>query len=70
MIGALLGTQKGRDYDIVNSYELICTEGNEPILDKAFFVSRQEQCKYHWSTDHDDIMGIDYLNLMLIMVLT
>jgi len=47
--GALLGTQNGREVEIVNSFELMLDEpistAAEPKVDHAFFVSRREQYK-------------------------
>ncbi|KAL1917839.1 uncharacterized protein VTP21DRAFT_3673 [Calcarisporiella thermophila] len=44
VFGALLGTQKGREIEIYNTYELLCKIIDEKIVvDHSFFVSRQEQ---------------------------
>ena len=43
MIGGLLGTQNGRDVEIVNTFEL-AMEKDEVLVDHAFFVSRKDQC--------------------------
>lgn len=45
MLGALLGTQNGREVEIVNTFEL-AVEDNGESVDHAFFVSRRDQCKY------------------------
>lgn len=42
VLGALLGTQNGRDVDIVNSFELVVEEGEK--VDHEFLVSRRDQC--------------------------
>ncbi|ETW87572.1 hypothetical protein HETIRDRAFT_413887 [Heterobasidion irregulare TC 32-1] len=43
VLGALLGTQNGRDVDIVNSFELVVKEGEK--VDHEFLVSRRDQYK-------------------------
>ncbi|GJJ09599.1 hypothetical protein Clacol_003822 [Clathrus columnatus] len=46
VIGALLGTQNGREVEIVNSFDLAVEETTEiPIVDDAFLVSRTQQYK-------------------------
>jgi len=45
VLGALLGTQNGREVEIVNTFEL-AVEDNGESVDHAFFVSRRDQCKY------------------------
>lgn len=42
VLGALLGTQNGREVDIVNTFELAVEEGEK--LDHVFFNSRRDQC--------------------------
>ena len=44
VLGALLGTQNGREVEIVNTFEL-ATEGNGEAVDHGFLVSRRDQCK-------------------------
>lgn len=43
VIGALLGTQNGREVEIVNTFEL-AMESDGATIDTGFFVSRKEQC--------------------------
>ncbi|EIM83487.1 COP9 signalosome subunit 6 [Stereum hirsutum FP-91666 SS1] len=43
VLGALLGTQNGREVDIVNTFELAVQEGEK--LDHVFFNSRRDQYK-------------------------
>ncbi|THH17396.1 hypothetical protein EW146_g3399 [Bondarzewia mesenterica] len=43
VLGALLGTQNGREVDIVNSFELAVEEGEK--VDHAFLISRRDQYK-------------------------
>jgi COP9 signalosome complex subunit 6 len=44
VLGALLGTQNGREVEIVNTFEL-ATEGEGEMVDHGFLVSRRDQCK-------------------------
>ena len=44
VLGALLGTQNGREVEIVNTFEL-ATEGNGEAVDHGFLVSRRDQCE-------------------------
>ena len=43
VIGALLGTQNGREVEIVNSFEL-AMENDGIKVDQGFLVARKEQC--------------------------
>ncbi|KAG8772131.1 hypothetical protein FRC15_002955, partial [Serendipita sp. 397] len=46
IVGALLGTQTGREVEIVNTFELaatVPTNGGSPELDQAFLTSRKDQ---------------------------
>ncbi|KIM29040.1 hypothetical protein M408DRAFT_329068 [Serendipita vermifera MAFF 305830] len=48
IVGALLGTQNGREVEIVNTFELSATiphDGSEPVLDHTFATARREQYK-------------------------
>ncbi|KAG6910568.1 hypothetical protein DXG01_009518 [Tephrocybe rancida] len=45
VLGALLGTQAGREVEIVNTFELALTEEDEERLDEEFLVSRRDQYK-------------------------
>ena len=47
VIGGLLGTQNGREVEIVNTFELAAEEhqDQEPLIDHAFLQMRREQCK-------------------------
>jgi len=45
VIGALLGTQTGKDVEIVNTFELAMDDENPEKVDHAFLVSRKEQYK-------------------------
>jgi hypothetical protein len=44
VLGALLGTQNGREVDIVNSFEL-AVEVNDASVNHGFLVSRRDQCR-------------------------
>ncbi|KAJ7102284.1 COP9 signalosome subunit 6 [Mycena belliarum] len=44
VLGALLGTQNGREVDIVNTFELAVESGGE-LVDHGFLVSRRDQYK-------------------------
>jgi COP9 signalosome complex subunit 6 len=45
VIGALLGTQNGREVEIVNSFELILDEREEgEKIDHGVLNSRKDQC--------------------------
>ncbi|KAJ3736883.1 COP9 signalosome subunit 6 [Lentinula guzmanii] len=43
-LGALLGTQNGREVEIVNTFEL-ALEGDEEAIDHSFLVNRRDQYK-------------------------
>lgn len=47
VIGGLLGTQNGREVEIVNTFELAAEErkDQEPLIDHPFLQMRREQCK-------------------------
>lgn len=47
VIGGLLGTQNGREVEIVNTFELAAEErkDQEPLIDHTFLQMRREQCK-------------------------
>ena len=48
VLGALLGTQNGREVEIVNTFEL-AVEGKGDLVDHGFLVSRRDQCVSHYS---------------------
>ncbi|KAJ8596509.1 hypothetical protein M405DRAFT_805314 [Rhizopogon salebrosus TDB-379] len=45
VLGALLGTQNGREVEIVNTFELATEEGSDDLVDHGFLVSRRDQYK-------------------------
>eukprot|EP00123_Amoebidium_parasiticum_P001608 comp12740_c0_seq1/m.7859 comp12740_c0_seq1/g.7859 ORF comp12740_c0_seq1/g.7859 comp12740_c0_seq1/m.7859 type:complete len:313 (-) comp12740_c0_seq1:254-1192(-) len=51
VIGALLGTQDGRNVEVFNAFELLTrVEGGELIIDPPYFQSKQEQFKQVFPT--------------------
>ncbi len=44
VLGALLGTQSGREVEIVNTFEL-AVDPDTLQVDHEFLVSRRDQCK-------------------------
>ncbi|KAG8219997.1 maintenance of mitochondrial structure and function-domain-containing protein, partial [Butyriboletus roseoflavus] len=45
VLGALLGTQNGREVEIVNTFELAVENGRDDIVDHGFLVQRRDQYK-------------------------
>jgi len=45
VLGALLGTQNGREVEIVNTFELAVLPGQHHVVDQEFLVSRRDQYK-------------------------
>lgn len=47
VIGALIGKQKGRNIEVMNSFELVFSviEG-DIIIDRDYYNLKEEQCKY------------------------
>ncbi|KAF9535487.1 COP9 signalosome subunit 6 [Crepidotus variabilis] len=45
VLGALLGTQNGREVEIVNTFELAVVEEDPNLVDHEFLVSRRDQYK-------------------------
>jgi COP9 signalosome complex subunit 6 len=44
VLGALLGTQNGREVEIVNTFELAVEDNDPDKVDHGFLVSRRDQC--------------------------
>lgn len=44
VIGALLGTQNGREVEIVNTFELAVLDDNAETVDQEFLVARRDLC--------------------------
>lgn len=62
VVGALLGTQNGRDVEIVNTFEL-AVEDNGESIDHGFLISRREQCK-------DNHMFLYIMSIVLMLFAT
>ncbi len=47
MIGALIGKQKGRNLEIMNSFELVFNviDGRDVIIDRDYYNTKEEQCE-------------------------
>lgn len=46
VIGALIGKQKGRNIEIMNSFELnFSTIAGDVIIDRDYYSTKEEQCK-------------------------
>ncbi|KAG6381380.1 maintenance of mitochondrial structure and function-domain-containing protein [Boletus reticuloceps] len=45
VLGALLGTQNGREVEIVNTFELAVEDGRDDTVDHGFLVQRRDQYK-------------------------
>ncbi|KAN0100808.1 Maintenance of mitochondrial structure and function domain containing protein [Tylopilus felleus] len=45
VLGALLGTQNGREVEIVNTFELAVEDGHDDMVDHGFLVQRRDQYK-------------------------
>lgn len=46
VIGALIGKQKGRNIEIMNSFELVYNEiKGDIIIDREYYTMKEEQCK-------------------------
>lgn len=47
VIGALIGKQKGRNIEIMNSFELVFSViGGDIAIDRDYYNMKEEQCKY------------------------
>lgn len=46
VIGALLGTQNGREVEIVNTFQLAVDKDDQEKVDHAFLASRRDQCAF------------------------
>lgn len=50
MYGALIGKQKGRNIEIMNSFELLFTcIGDDVIIDRDYYTTKEEQFKQVFS---------------------
>ncbi len=48
VLGALLGTQNGREVEIVNTFEVAVEQGDSKV-DHGYFNVRKEQCMRLWT---------------------
>lgn len=47
VFGALIGKQKGRNVEIMNSFELVFSVlGGDVIIDRDYYNMKEEQCKF------------------------
>lgn len=47
VVGALIGKQKGRNVEIMNSFELVFSViGGDVIIDRDYYNMKEEQCKH------------------------
>lgn len=47
VIGALIGKQKGRNIELMNSFELMFTViENDVVIDKEYYATKEEQCTF------------------------
>ena len=47
VLGALIGKQKGRNVEVLNSFELVfLMYDDDIIIDREYYSSKEEQCKY------------------------
>lgn len=47
VIGALIGKQEGRNIEVMNSFELLFHTVEDRIhIDKEYYYTKEEQCKY------------------------
>jgi len=44
VIGALIGKQKGRSLEIMNSFELMFTVIDDIVIDRDYYNTKEEQC--------------------------
>lgn len=44
VIGALIGQQKGRSLEIMNSFELVFTVIDNIVIDRDYYNTKEEQC--------------------------
>ena len=46
VLGALIGKQKGRNMEVMNSFELVFNKiEDEIIIDREYYNVKEEQCK-------------------------
>lgn len=48
VIGALIGKQKSRNIEIMNSFELVFNViGGDIVIDRDYYNTKEEQCKFY-----------------------
>lgn len=48
VIGALIGKQKGRNIEVMNSFELVFNViAGDVIIDRDYYNTKEEHCKFH-----------------------
>ena len=46
VLGALIGKQKGRNIEVMNSFELVIVKVDDDIvIDREYYNTKEEQCK-------------------------
>lgn len=46
VIGALIGKQKGRNIELMNSFELVFSViGGDIVIDRDYYNTKEEQCE-------------------------
>lgn len=49
MVGALIGKQKGRNIEVMNSFELVFSIiDGDVIIDRDYYNLKEEQCKFDY----------------------
>ena len=47
VVGALIGKQKGRNIELMNSFELMFqTVDGDTIIDREYYNTKEDQCKF------------------------
>lgn len=47
MVGALIGKQKGRNIEVMNSFELVFSAiDGDIVIDREYYNLKEEQCEY------------------------
>jgi len=48
VLGALIGKQKGRNLEIMNSFELMFHVMDSSVMvDREYYTTKEDQCKYY-----------------------
>ena len=47
VLGALIGKQKGRNIEVMNSFELVIVKvEGDIVIDRDYYNTKEEQCKF------------------------